>query len=61
MPAIRYYIVEQVRQIEVRANSPLDAAILATAKFEGNEKPDDIPGSSGQILVTGLEVKTVDR
>lgn len=60
MPPIRYYTVEQTRQIEVRAIDPVDAVIIARAKFDGREKPDNIFGSSGEIRIRGLEVKEID-
>lgn len=49
MPAIRYYTVIQTREVQVSANSPLEAATLADRVFSGTKYPEDQINVRGQI------------
>lgn len=42
MPEIRYYSVTQEREVKVSAASPLAAAQIATAAFEGEIHDQDV-------------------
>lgn len=46
MPEIRYYTVTQEREVKVWANSPVDAAVVADAKFNGYAKPSQTEGDA---------------
>lgn len=44
MPEQRYYTVTQEREVKVWANRPVDAAVIAAAKFGDREKPHGVVG-----------------
>jgi hypothetical protein len=44
VPEIRYYRVQQVREVRVQSNTPIDAARIADAKFAEQPKPSEIFG-----------------
>lgn len=45
MPEVRYFIVEQTRQVKILANSPIDAGRLAQAAFGGQVETTGVTGS----------------
>lgn len=46
MPEIRTYVVTQIREVEVRANSHRDALDIAHAAFHGEPSPEGIWGDT---------------
>jgi hypothetical protein len=49
MPEVRHYVVEQIREVKVTANSLEDAVRIATAAFKVGQNSDAGVGSSGLL------------
>jgi hypothetical protein len=54
MPEMRYFIVRQVREVKVWANTPVSAAQIGDAAFRGYHPSDALEGA------TTSEVRDVD-
>lgn len=58
MPETRYFTVRQVREVKVWANSPVGAAQVASAEFNGNDEPNIFEGApTGEIREIDLLVR----
>jgi len=57
MPALRRYTVEQVREVQVSATSPTEAADLANRVFSGTKKPEDQINVRGDIRETSVTIR----
>lgn len=57
MPDIRYYTVTQTREVKISASSPLEAAEIGDAAFNGEVKEGDL--AVGHI-VKPVRVRSID-
>lgn len=64
MPAIRRYVVKQTREVEVTANSAVDACRIAEAAFEHGQNADGgvarDKGPAGVWGNTDTHIRTVE-
>lgn len=66
MPAVKYYVVTQAREVKVTANSPEEAIRIGAAAFNNGQNRDNgvIDGPEGvwgnstsAVIATGMSVR----
>jgi len=57
MPAIRYFTVEQTREVRVSASTPTEAALLADRVFSGTKEDKDRLNVRSKVMETNLTVR----
>lgn len=57
MPELRRYTVKQERSVQVSANDPVNAALLASRVFANTKKQADQTNVRGPIREIALEVR----
>lgn len=56
MPQIRYYVVQQIREVSVQASGIVDAVRIAEAALENKDIPAGIWGNTrGNIKVLNIQ------
>jgi hypothetical protein len=57
MPARRYFIVTQTREVKVSADKPVNAFLLAERIFSGTKKSEDQLNIHSEIIEYDLHVR----